>query len=99
MPITTSPFRASRYISSPEDEEAYLQVAFESGDAEHIAKALLNVAEARGLADLARQAGVDRDAIYAAEGSDRDTAAELLKIVHALGYDVRLGAPKPEAAE
>jgi probable addiction module antidote protein len=91
MAIATLPFDAARYLQSPEAQTELLSDAFASGDARYIATALGVVARARGMTQIAREAGVTREALYKAlseEGDPRLTT--LLGVLKALG--IRLSA-------
>jgi len=85
-PIETKPFDAARYLSSPEAQQELLDDAFASGNAGYIADALGVIARARGMTEVARTAGVTREALYKSlseEGDPRLTT--LLGVARALG--------------
>ncbi|MEX3628539.1 MAG: addiction module antidote protein [Burkholderia sp.] len=66
----------------------YLEAAFEDaeGDAAFIAKAVGDVARARGMAQIAREAGVSRENLYRALSGERSPdLSTLMKVLHALG--------------
>jgi probable addiction module antidote protein len=89
--IRTEPFDAARYLTSPEAHAELLNDALASGNASYVAHALGVIAHARGMTDVARGAGVTREALYKAlseEGDPRLTT--LLGVVRALG--VKLSA-------
>jgi probable addiction module antidote protein len=71
---------------------AYLTEALESDDPRYIAKALGAVARARGgMAQLARDTGIAREALYRAlSDAGNPELGTTLKVMHALG--VRLSA-------
>jgi probable addiction module antidote protein len=84
--VKTIPFDAARHITSPEGQQELLDDAFASGDAACIANALGVIARARGMTDVAREAGVTREALYKSfseEGDPRLTT--LLGVARALG--------------
>ena len=84
--VKTIPFDAARYTTSPESQQSLLDDAFASGNAAYIANALGIIARARGMADVAREAGVTREALYKSlseEGDPRLTT--LLGVARALG--------------
>ena len=62
----TTAFDAADYLETPAHVAAYLKDAFEDGDATEIATALGVVARSKGIAGIARDAGVTRDALYKA---------------------------------
>jgi probable addiction module antidote protein len=97
------PFNPDEYLDTPESQAELLAEAFETGDASHIAHALGIVAKARGMTQIARDAGVTREALYKALSSDGDPKlTTLLGVVKALGIRLSVAAsdtPVPHAAE
>jgi len=86
MAIETIPFDAARYLETPESQAELLNDAFETGDAVYIAAALGVVARARGMTQVAREAGVTREALYKALSAEGDPKlSTLLGVVRALG--------------
>ena len=84
--VRTIPFDAARYMTSPESQQSLLDDAFASGSASYIANALGVIARARGMTEVAREAGVTREALYKSlsqEGDPRLTT--LLGVARALG--------------
>jgi probable addiction module antidote protein len=82
----TSPFDVADYLDSPEMIAAYLEAAFEDNDPAAIALALGNVARAKGMSEVAKQAGVTRVALYqslTAQGDPR--LSTLVGVMKALG--------------
>lgn len=83
---TTKPFDAANYLTSAEAQEELLNDALASGEAAYIANALGVIARARGMTEVAREAGVTREALYKSlseEGDPRLTT--LLGVARALG--------------
>ena len=64
MAIKTVPFDPAEHLRSPEDQLELLNDAFATGDAAYIANALGTIARARGMSEVARGAGVTREALY-----------------------------------
>ena len=58
----TEPFDPARFLASPEAQEELLNDALASGDAGYVAQALGVIARARGMSEVAREAGVTREA-------------------------------------
>ena len=86
MPTKTMPFDAAIHITAPEDQTALLNDALETGDAAYIANALNTIAKARGMAQVAREAGITRTGLYKALSGDRDPRlTTLLGVAKALG--------------
>lgn len=89
-------FDAAIYLDSPESIAAYLTDILAAGDASLLASALGNITRARGMTEVAKAAGITREALYKAlrpEAAPRfDTIS---RVCTALG--VRLVAePLPE---
>jgi probable addiction module antidote protein len=89
MPKTkTTRFDVSEYLRTPEEMALYLEACFEEadGDAAFIAKALGDIARARGMSQVARDAGLSRESLYKALSGDRSPNFDtILKVVKALG--------------
>ncbi len=82
----TKPYDAAEYLEGEEDMAAYLQAAFEEGDAALIIHALGNIARARGMTEIARQTGLRRESLYKALSPEGNPEfATVLKVVQALG--------------
>jgi probable addiction module antidote protein len=86
MSLKTKPFDAAEYLDDPDSQAELLSDAFESGDAGYIAQALGVVARARGMTEIAREAGVTREALYKALTEEGDPRlSTLLGVTRALG--------------
>jgi probable addiction module antidote protein len=91
MALKTSVWDSAELLDSPEAIAAYVEAAFEDGDTALIAHALGVVARARGMTQIAHDAGMSRDAVYKALSRDGNpTLATLSKVMGALG--LRLAA-------
>lgn len=90
MPKTkTSTYDAAEYLDSTEDMSAYLEAALEDGDPRVVVQALGTIARARGMTELAREAGLGRESLYKALSPDGNPAfSTVLKVVHALGLEL-----------
>jgi probable addiction module antidote protein len=87
----TKSFDPAEYLDDSESIAAYLSEALETGDAAFIADALGIIARARGMSDVAREAGVSRESLYRALSADGNPEfATVLRVVRALG--LRLSA-------
>ena len=85
MPKTTR-FDAAAYLDSEERQVAYITAALESGDADFVRDALGLVAKARGMTEIAKNAGLNRESLYKALGETGNPEfATVMRIVHALG--------------
>jgi probable addiction module antidote protein len=88
--VKTEAFDASRYLTTPEAQVELVSDALASGDAAYVAQALGVIARARGMTEVAREAGVTREALYKSlseEGDPRLTT--LLGVLRALGLTLK----------
>jgi len=85
MPKTTR-FDAAAYLDTEERQVAYIATALESGDADFVRDALGLVARARGMGEIAKKAGLNRESLYKALGqAGNPEFGTVMRIVHALG--------------
>jgi len=86
MRAKTTRFDAADYLDTEERQAAYIAAALESGDADFVRDALGLVARARGMGEIARGAGLNRESLYKALGkSGNPEFGTVLRIVRALG--------------
>ncbi len=84
--LKTTIWDAAEYLKTDEDIAAYLEAAFEENDPALIAAALGDVARARGMTQIAREAGVGRESLYKALSKDGNPEfSTVLKVMAALG--------------
>ena len=84
----TSRFDVAEHLRTPEEMAAYLEACLEEaeGDAAFIAKALGDIARAKGMSQVARDAGVSRESLYKALSGERTPSFDtILEVVAALG--------------
>ena len=82
----TTRFDAANYLDSEERQVAYITAALESGDADFVRDALGIVARARGMGEIAKNAGLNRESLYKALGENGNPGfGTVMRIVHALG--------------
>jgi probable addiction module antidote protein len=89
MALETFPWDTAEFLESPEDIAGYLEAVFEDGDPALIAHALGVVSRARGMTQVAKHAGVTREALYKAltrEGDPR--LSTFLGVIKALGMKI-----------
>ena len=88
-----SPYDVSEHLRTPEEMAAYLDAWLDEAadDVSGIARALGDIARAKGMSEVAREAGLSRESLYRAlsEGGN-PSFATVLKVARALG--VRLHA-------
>lgn len=86
-------FDAAEYLPSDEDCAAYLQACLEQtpDDAAVFAKALGDIARARGMMQLAKDTGLTREGLYKALGEKGNPSfATAMKVMHALGLQINI---------
>lgn len=84
----TTRYDVAEHLRTPEEMAAYLEACLDEaeGDAAFIAKALGDIARARGMAQVARDAGLSRESLYKALSGERSPDFDtILKVVNALG--------------
>lgn len=87
--VETRPFDPARYLETEEDILYYLEAAMEGNDPRHIASALGDVARSKGMTEVAKQAGVGRQALYAAlSDTGNPTLETLVAVLGALGLEL-----------
>ena len=89
----TTPYDVTEYLCTPEDMAAYFDAWLTEApdDAAGIARALGDIARARGMTQVAKDAGLSRESLYRALSVDGNPSfATVLKVARALG--VRLHA-------
>jgi probable addiction module antidote protein len=87
MSLETFPFDPAKHLKSPEAQAELISDALETGDAGYIAAALGTVARARGMAKVAREAGVTRASLYKALSANGDPQlTTLLGVLKAMGF-------------
>lgn len=93
MPLETREFDIQNYLKSPEDQAAYIEAALEENDPAFLAKALGDVARARGMTQVAKEAGVTREALYRALSEKGDPRlSTLMGTLKALGLKLTISA-------
>lgn len=96
MPKTkTTRFDISEHLQTPDEMAAYLEASFEeaNGDAAFIAKALGDIARAKGMTQVARDAGLSRESLYKALSGDRSPGFDtILKVMKALDLKIHAEA-------
>ena len=91
--LKTRPWNSAAHLKTEEDVAAYLEAVFEDGDPAFIAHALGIVARSRGMAKIAKKAGLGRESLYKALSKDGNPEfLTVLKVVQALGYKLKIAA-------
>ena len=96
MPKTiTTRYDVAEHLRTPEEMAAYLEACIEEahGDAAFIAKALGDIARAKGMSQVARDAGLSRESLYKALSGERSPGFDtILKVIGALGLKLHAEA-------
>ena len=86
-----APFDAADYLDDEETIAEYITAALEDPDPDVFLAAVRDVARARGMAQLAKDAGLGRESLYKAlTPGAKPRYDTVLKVLHALG--VKLSA-------
>jgi probable addiction module antidote protein len=87
--VKLTPFDPAEHLQTEEDILYYLEAAMEGNDPKHIASALGDVARSQGMTELARKAGVGRQALYNALSENGNPTLETLtSVLSALGLQL-----------
>lgn len=95
MKTKTVPYDVAEQLRSPKEMAAYLDAWLEEApeDAAGIARALGDIARAKGMTQVARDAGLSRESLYKALGSNGNPSfATVLKVARALGVKLHAAA-------
>jgi len=103
----TSRYEASRFLDSPKAMAAYLSESMKNGDTEGFVHALAEVAKAKGVNQVAKDAGVNRESLYKVLKSGAKTRFETIrKLMNAIGVELTVqpiaafaGGPQSAAAK
>lgn len=97
-----SPFDASEFLDSEEAIAEYLAAALEDPDPGLFVAALGDVAKARGMSQIAREAGLGRESLYKALSPGSKLRYETVrKVMDVLGVRLTVaesGTPRKDAA-
>ncbi len=79
---------SAEHLKTEDDMARYLEACLDEAgnDAAFIAKALGNIARAKGMTELSRETGLGRESLYKAlSGQGNPSFATILKVISALG--------------
>ncbi len=91
----TTRYDVAEHLRTPEEMAAYLEASMEeaNGDSAFIAKALGDIARAKGMSQVARDTGLSRESLYKALSGERSPGFDtILKVVEALGLKLHAQA-------
>ena len=87
--IRTTSFDVAEYLDTPERQAEYISAALETGDAAFVRDAIGIVARARGMSEIARIAGLNRESLYKALGETGNPEfGTMLNVLRALGLEL-----------
>ncbi len=87
--VKTTTFDAADYLNDEETIAEYLTAALEDPNPDVFLAAVRDVARARGMAQLARDAGLGRESLYKALAPGAKPRYDtVLKLLHALGVKI-----------
>jgi probable addiction module antidote protein len=89
MTVETRKWDIVEHLDSDEKIALFLEAVFDDGDPAVIAAAIGDVARARGMSQVAKDAGLSRENLYRSlsEGGNPEFAT-ILKVIRAIGYDL-----------
>ena len=87
--LKTTKFDAADYLDTAERQAVYISAALETGDAAFVRDAVGIVARARGMSEVARAAGLNRESLYKALGeAGNPEFSTMLGVMRALGLEL-----------
>lgn len=92
----TTKYDVAEHLRTPEEMAAYLEACLEDPetDAAFIAKAVGDIARAKGMTQVAREASLSRESLYKALSGDHTPGfGTILKVIRALGLQLHVAAP------
>ena len=96
----TTPYDTADYLKTEEDRALYFDACLDEAgdDPAFIAKALGDIARARGMTQLARDTGLSRESLYKSLSGERAPSSDnLFKVMKALGFELTLKVAKDGA--
>jgi probable addiction module antidote protein len=90
----TTRYDVAEHLRTPEEMAAYFEACLDeaNGDAAFIAKTLGDIARAKGMSQVARDAGLSRESLYKALSGERSPDFEtVLRVVGAVGLKLHAG--------
>ncbi len=91
----TTQWDVSEHLKTEEDMVAYLEAALAENDPALIVAVLGDIARAKGMAQIAKQAGLGRESLYKALSPEGNPEfATVMKVVSALGLRFHASADR-----
>jgi probable addiction module antidote protein len=91
----TTRYDVAEHLRTPKEMAAYLESVLEesNGDAAMVAKAIGDIARARGMSQVAKDSGLSRESLYKALSGERSPGIDtILKVISALGIKLHAEA-------
>ena len=90
---TTTIWDPATQLATADDVAAYLEAALQDGDPQLVGAALGDIARAKGMSKVARDAGLGRESLYKSlSSSGNPELATVLKVISALGLELHVTA-------
>jgi probable addiction module antidote protein len=91
--IKTRAWDVVEHLETEEDITAYLEAVLDDGDPALVSAALGDIARARGMTEIAREAGLGRESLYKALSPEGNPEfATVMKVLRALGLSLHVKA-------
>jgi probable addiction module antidote protein len=91
--IKTRPWDIVEHLETEEDITAYLEAVLDDGDPALVSAALGDIARARGMTEIAHEAGLGRESLYKALSPEGNPEfATVMKVLRALGLSLHVKA-------
>jgi probable addiction module antidote protein len=85
----TTAWDPAEHLDTEQDMAAYLEAALEEGDPALVAAALGDIARAKGMTQVAREAGLGRESLYKAlSPGGNPEFATIMRVIAALGLQL-----------
>ena len=91
----TTPYDVAEHLRTPKEMAAYLEACIDeaNGDAAFIARALGDIARAKGMTQVAKDSGLSRESLYKSLSGERSPGFDtILKVIPALGLSLHAEA-------
>jgi probable addiction module antidote protein len=91
----TTRYDVAEHLRTPKEMAAYLEVCLQEagGDAAFVAKALGDIARAKGMTQVARETGLSRESLYRALSGEHSPSFDtILKVMQALELELHAAA-------
>jgi probable addiction module antidote protein len=91
----TTRYDVAEHLRTPAEMAAYLESVLEesNGDASMVAKAIGDIARAKGMSQVAKDSGLSRESLYKALSGERNPGIDtILKVISALGIKLHAEA-------